>query len=153
MLLWSFGSFIAFFDHFTPNTLADIPMHICVKYVPVSGYCIITVKRVDKVVLHPHRVKQDQFSLVTGKASGIHEDNFTINIELFRPTLTCVELLRCKHIPNVELFRWYMTFEPLSWIVSKVTPPESDVLRLHFNTLLYNCATLYSWLLSTLSQI
>ncbi len=42
-----------------------------------------TVKRVDKVVRHPHLVMQDKFSLVSEKVFGISEENFTINIELF----------------------------------------------------------------------
>ncbi len=42
-----------------------------------------TVKRIDKVVRHPHRVTQDQFIKVSEKVSGIPEDNFNINIELF----------------------------------------------------------------------
>ncbi len=56
---------------------------------------LCTVKKFDEVVRHPHLVTQDQFSLVSEKDSGIPEDNFNINIEL----------LRYKHIPNVELFR------------------------------------------------
>jgi hypothetical protein len=64
-----------------------------------------TVKRVDEVVRHPHLVTQDQFSLVSKKDSGIHEDNCNKNIEVFQQTFTIVVLLRYKHIPNVELFR------------------------------------------------
>ncbi len=64
-----------------------------------------TVKKFDEVVRHLHLVTQDQFSLVSKKDSGIHEDNCNINIEDFRQTFTNVELLRYKHIPNVELFR------------------------------------------------
>jgi hypothetical protein len=44
----------------------------------------LTVKRVDKVVPHPHLVTQDQFTQVSKKVSDIPEENFTINIELFR---------------------------------------------------------------------
>jgi hypothetical protein len=53
-----------------------------------------TVKRVDEVVQHPHLVTQDQFTQVSKKVSDIREENFTINIELFRQTFTNVELLR-----------------------------------------------------------
>ena len=53
-----------------------------------------TVKRVDEVVRHPHLVTQDQFKQVSKKVSTIPEDNFTINIELFRQTFKNVELLR-----------------------------------------------------------
>ncbi len=53
-----------------------------------------TVKKVDEVVRHLHLVTQDRFSLVSEKVSGIPEDNFTINVELFRQTFTNVELLR-----------------------------------------------------------
>jgi hypothetical protein len=53
-----------------------------------------TVKKIDEVVRHLHLVTQDQFSLVSEKDSGIPEDNFIINIELFRQTFTNVELLR-----------------------------------------------------------
>jgi hypothetical protein len=42
-----------------------------------------SLHRVDEVVQYPHQVMQNQFSLVSEKVSGIHEDNFTINIELF----------------------------------------------------------------------
>jgi hypothetical protein len=45
-------------------------------------YC--TVKRVDEVVRHQHLVTQDQFTQVSNKVSDIPEENFTINIELFR---------------------------------------------------------------------
>jgi hypothetical protein len=64
-----------------------------------------TVKKFDEVVQHLHLVTQDQFSLVSEKDSGIPEDNFKINIDLFRLTISSVELLCCKHIPNVELLR------------------------------------------------
>jgi hypothetical protein len=53
-----------------------------------------TVKRVDEVVRHPHLVTQDQNTQVLNKVSDIPEENFTINIELFRQTFTNVELLR-----------------------------------------------------------
>jgi hypothetical protein len=43
-----------------------------------------TVKRVDKVVRHPHLVTQDQNTQVLNKVSDISEENFTINIELLR---------------------------------------------------------------------
>ncbi len=64
-----------------------------------------TVKKFDEAVRHLHLVTQDQFSLVSEKDSGNPEDNFKINTELFRQTFSSVELLRCKHIPNVELLR------------------------------------------------
>jgi len=64
-----------------------------------------TVKKFDEVVRHLHPVTQDQFSLVSKKDFGIPKDNFNINIEVFKQTFTNVELLRYKHIPNVELFR------------------------------------------------
>ncbi len=43
-----------------------------------------TVKRVDKVVRHPHLVTQDQNTQVSNKFFDIPVENFTINIELFR---------------------------------------------------------------------
>jgi hypothetical protein len=43
-----------------------------------------TVKRVDEVVRYPHLVTQDQFTQVSKKVFDIPEENFTINIELFR---------------------------------------------------------------------
>jgi hypothetical protein len=43
-----------------------------------------TVKRVDEVVRHPHLVTQDQNTQVLNKVFDIPEQNFTINIELFR---------------------------------------------------------------------
>jgi hypothetical protein len=43
-----------------------------------------TLKRVAEVVRHPHLVMQDQFTQVSKKVSNIPEENFTINIELFR---------------------------------------------------------------------
>ncbi len=64
-----------------------------------------TVKKFDEVVRHPHLVTQDQFSLVSKKDSGIPDDNFNINIEVFRQNFTNVELLRYKTIPHIELFR------------------------------------------------
>ena len=64
-----------------------------------------TVKRIDEVVRHPHRVTQVQFSLVSEKVSGIPEDNFTINIKLFQQNFTFIELLCYKHIPHVEICR------------------------------------------------
>jgi hypothetical protein len=60
-----------------------------------------TVKRVDEVVRqnrHPHLVTQDQFTQVSNKFSDIPEENFTINIELFRQNFSNVELLRQKWI-------------------------------------------------------
>jgi hypothetical protein len=53
-----------------------------------------TVKRVDEVVRHPHLVTQDQNTQVSKKVSDIPEENFTINIKLYRQTFTNVELLR-----------------------------------------------------------
>ncbi len=64
-----------------------------------------TVQKVDEVVRYPHLVTQDQFSQVSKKVSGIHEENFTINIELFRQNVKCVELLRYKRNAQVELVR------------------------------------------------
>ncbi len=64
-----------------------------------------TVKKFDEVVRHLHLVTQDQFCLVSKKDSGSHEDNCIKNIEVFQKTFTNVELLRYKHIPNIELFR------------------------------------------------
>ncbi len=40
------------------------------------------------------QVTKDQFSLVSEKASDIHEDNFIIKTKLFRQTFKFVELLR-----------------------------------------------------------
>jgi hypothetical protein len=42
-----------------------------------------TVKKFDEVVRHLHLVTLDQFSLVSKKDSGFHEENCTINIEVF----------------------------------------------------------------------
>ncbi len=64
-----------------------------------------TVKRVDEVVRHPHLVTQDQFTQVSKKVSDIPEENFTINIELFRQNVTCVKLLCYKRNVHVELVR------------------------------------------------
>jgi hypothetical protein len=50
-----------------------------------SGFSsTLTVKRVDKVVRHPHLLTQDQNTQVSNKVFDIPEENFTINIELFR---------------------------------------------------------------------
>jgi hypothetical protein len=80
--------------------------------------CPHTVKRVDEVVRHPHLVTQDQFTQVSKKDSGIHEDNCNKNIEVLQQTFTNIELLRYKHIPNVELFdddhRTYPNFLQMS---------------------------------------
>jgi hypothetical protein len=38
------------------------------------GLVLFTVKRVNKVVQHPHRMTQNQFSLVSENVSGIPED-------------------------------------------------------------------------------
>ncbi len=70
-----------------------------------SNSLMYTVKKFDEVVRHLHLVTQDQFSLVSKKDSGSHEDNCIKNIEVFQQTFTNVELLRYKHIPNVKLFR------------------------------------------------
>jgi hypothetical protein len=64
---------------------------------------LYTVKRVDEAVRHPHLVTQDQFTQVSKKVSDIPEENFNINIDVFRQNFTNVELLRYKHISNVEL--------------------------------------------------
>ena len=69
---------------------------------PIQLY---TVKRVDEVVRHPHLVTQDQFTQVSKRVSDIPEENFTINIKLFRQNVTCVELLCYKHNVHVELVR------------------------------------------------
>jgi hypothetical protein len=79
-------------------------MKLCGVTYPV-GRGQYTVKKFDEVVQHLHLVTKDQFSLVSKKDSGIPEDNFNLNIEVFRQNFTNVELLRYKHIPNVELFR------------------------------------------------
>jgi hypothetical protein len=64
-------------------------------------------------------VTQDQFSLVSEKDSGIPEDNFIINIELFQQTFTNVELLRQR------------------LNISKLSPPGPDptLSDLHSNAL------------------
>jgi hypothetical protein len=64
-----------------------------------------TVKRVDEVVRHLHLVTQDQFTQVSKKVSNIPEENFTINIELFRHFSQVIELVRCDYISHLELFR------------------------------------------------
>ncbi len=53
-----------------------------------------TVKKDEEVVRHPHLVTQDQFTQVSKKVSDIPDENFIINIELFRQTFINVELLR-----------------------------------------------------------
>jgi hypothetical protein len=68
-----------------------------------DGY--YTVKRVDEVVRHLHLVTQDQFTQVSKKVSNIPEENFTINIKLFRHFSQVIELVRCDYISHVELFR------------------------------------------------
>jgi hypothetical protein len=65
-----------------------------INFADLTPYLTYTVKRVDEVVRHPHLVTQDQFTQVSKKVSDIPEENFTINIELFRQTFTNVELLR-----------------------------------------------------------
>ncbi len=65
---------------------------------PTAIFVCYTVKRVDEVVRHPHLVTQDQFTQVSKKVSDIPEENFTINIELFRQNFSNVELLRQKWI-------------------------------------------------------
>ncbi len=73
------------------------------KVLPRRSLEAYTVKKFDEVVRHLHLVTQDQFSLVLKKYPDIHEENCNKNIEVFRQTFTNVELLRYKHIPNVEL--------------------------------------------------
>jgi hypothetical protein len=73
-----------------------------------------TVKRVDEVVRHPHLVTQDQFTQVSKKVSDIPEENFTINIELFRQSFSNVGLLRQK------------------WMVWKVTSPGARTYVVRF---------------------
>ncbi len=58
------------------------------KNMPQSTELTCTVKRVDEVVRHPHLVTQDQNTQASNKVSDIPEENFTINIELFRQTFT-----------------------------------------------------------------
>ncbi len=94
------------------HTLLEIYLYILLPYIISLTYTrfvkvvnVYTGKRVDEVVRHLHRVTQDQFSLVSEKVSGIPEDNNTMNMKIFRQTLTCIELLRYKRISNVELFR------------------------------------------------
>jgi hypothetical protein len=55
---------------------------------------LYTVKRVDKVVRHPHLVTQDQFTQVSEKVFDIPAEDFTINIKLFLHSFTNVELVR-----------------------------------------------------------
>ncbi len=62
-----------------------------------------TVKRVDEVVRHLHLVMQDQFTQVSKKVSNIPEENFSINIELFRHFSQVIELVRCDYISHVKL--------------------------------------------------
>ncbi len=66
---------------------------VCINFLSCNDLTY-TVKRVDEVVRHPHLVTQDQFTQVSKKVSDIPEENFTINVELFRQTFTNVELLR-----------------------------------------------------------
>ncbi len=57
-------------------------------YKHTSEHFVYTVKRVEEVVRHLHRVIQDQFSLVLDNIFGTPEENFTINVELFRQNFT-----------------------------------------------------------------
>jgi hypothetical protein len=69
-------------------------------WLPCGNYCRLnlvtmpdfyTEKKFDEVVRHLHLVTQDQFSLVSKKDSGIHEENCNKNIEVFQQTFTNVE--------------------------------------------------------------
>jgi hypothetical protein len=70
-----------------------------------SRYTAYTVNKIDGKVRHPEWMTQDRFIRVSNKDLYIPVDNFTRNIELFRQTFTCVELLRYKHIPNDAILR------------------------------------------------
>ncbi len=84
-----------------------IPDKFVRRRIKLGGW--FTVKKFYEVVQHQHLVTPDQFSLVSKKDSGIPKDNFNINIKVFRQIFTNVELLHYKHIPNVELFRWWQS--------------------------------------------
>jgi hypothetical protein len=84
-----------------------------------------TVKKVDEVVRHLHRVTQDQFSLVSEKVFGILEDNFTINIELFDRLLKMSNFFDRAGNSKAELPGGARTY----------------VLQV-YNLTLYHCATL-----------
>ncbi len=106
-----------------------------------------------------------RFIRVLNKVSQIPVDNFTINIELFQQTFTRVELLRYKHIPHVELFRWlplnfsnrfhkYWTHSTaLECLKSSTTHEQTFVLRFTFwySTLSYSL--FYSRLSPKISEI
>jgi hypothetical protein len=69
---------------FRPDFQADNRPRIFLKPMSPQGTGRHTVKRVGEVVRHQHLVTQDQFTQVSNKVSDIPEENFTINIELFR---------------------------------------------------------------------
>ncbi len=117
----------------TFNTLFPNPQLGFIASLYINTTIPHTVKRVDKVVRHPHLVTQDQFTQVSKKVSNIPEEDFTKNIELFWQPFTNVELLR------------------QSWKVSKLTPPgrEPSPSDLHSNALplchiLFSCKSFSS---------
>ncbi len=56
-------------------------------------FCSRTVKKGNGKLLHPELMAHN--IRLSKKVINIHDDNFTINVELFRQTFTSVELLRC----------------------------------------------------------
>jgi hypothetical protein len=100
------------------------------------GECVLTVKRVDKVVWHQHLVTQDQFTQVSSKiVSDIPAEDFTINIQLFLQTFTNVEFVRQNWISQ----KWHYLGANLDY-------------QIYF-PMLYHCATPSSLFKSTLKDI
>ncbi len=85
--VWDFRSlrFSLFLHHkaFLGRWLCGLNINLLFKFLGEPGL-IYTVKRVDEVVRHPHLVTQDQNTQVSNKVFDIPEENFTLNIELFR---------------------------------------------------------------------
>ncbi len=107
-LVWTLSIFyVVFFNASDVNSLSFLNMYIFICDIAWNLLVINALYR-QMLALHCNKVwvTQDQFSLVSKKDFGIPKDNFNINIEVFKQTFTNVELLRYKHIPNVELFRW-----------------------------------------------
>ncbi len=86
----------------------------CNTDIHTSEHFVYTVKRVDEVVRHMHRVIQDQFSLVLVNFVGIPEDNFTINIELFRQNFTlskfCKKQEKSPSFVAITFYEAYVEF-------------------------------------------
>jgi hypothetical protein len=116
-----------------------------------------TVKKFDEVVRQMHLVTQDQFSLVSKKYSGIHEDNCNKNIEFFQQTSQMSNFFAINTFPTSNFLdddhRTYQKFLQMSNFFDKngmlkidATGARTFVLRLtipcfttapHFPCILY----------------